>query len=100
MRLIPWSVSILAPLVVFGETKFTFHGKGWMDYGRIMNAEDTIVNTLNPEITLNYNGNALQSVGGQITVLADLSDHLEAGLGYGAAKGSHSLGNGPSEYLT
>lgn len=71
-----------------------------MDYGRIMNAEDTIVNTLSPDNILNYNGNGMQSVGAQVTMFADLSEHLEGAFGFGAYKASHALGSGQYSFMT
>jgi len=71
-----------------------------MDYGRIMNAEDTITNALSPDNTLNYNGNGLQSLGAQVTVKADLSHNLEAAFGFGAYKASHALGSGQQSFMT
>jgi hypothetical protein len=99
---IPWSFAVLAPLAIaFGaETKYEIHGQAWMDYGRIISAEDTITNTLSPDNTLNYNGNGMQSLGAQFTVNADLSDNLEAAFGFGAYKASHALGSGQYSYMT
>jgi hypothetical protein len=85
--------------MAWGETNFRIHGQAWMDYGRIMHAEDTIVNTLSSNI-LNYNKNGLQSVGAQFTVIADLTENLEGGFGFGAYKASHAMGNGQFQYLT
>ncbi len=82
------------------EVKYQMHGKGWLDYGRIMHAEDTIVNALSPDDILNYDGNTLQSIGAQVTVVADLSEHLEGGFGFGYYKASHALGSGQFQYLT
>jgi hypothetical protein len=84
-----------------GETAFKVHGKAWMDYGRVMHAEDTIVNTLTlSQNILNYNDNNLQSLGAQFTVTADLSDHLEGGFGFGAYRATHAMASGQYQFLT
>lgn len=94
------TATLFLPLAfAWGETTFKVQGKAWMDYGRIMHAEDTIVNTLSKNI-LNYNKNGQQSIGAQFTVIADLTDHLEGGFGFGAYKASHAMGSGQYQYLT
>lgn len=94
------TAAVFIPLaLVQGETNFRVQGRAWMDYGRIMNAEDTIVNTLTKNI-LNYNDNGLQTVGAQFTVIADLTEHLEGGFGFGAYKASHAMGSGQYQYQT
>jgi hypothetical protein len=93
------TATLFLPLALArGETAFKVHGKAWLDYGRIMHAEDTIVNTLSQNI-LNYNKNSLQSLGAQFTVTADLSDHLEGGFGFGAYRATHAMSNGQAQYL-
>jgi len=93
------TAALFLPVVfAHGETAFQVHGKAWMDYGRIMHAEDTIVNTLSPNI-LNYNKNNLQSLGAQFTIVADLSENLEAGIGFGAYRATHAMASGQTQYL-
>lgn len=90
---------LLAAGLSAAETEFHVHGKAWMDYGRIVNAEDTLVNALSPDDILNYNGNSLFSPGAQFTVIADLGDNLEAGMGFGNYRASHAIGSGQFSYL-
>jgi hypothetical protein len=85
--------------IASGEPAYRIHGQAWMDYGRLMHVEDTITNTVNPDGIFDYNHNSLQSVGAQFTVIADLTDHLEGGFGFGAYKASHALGNGQFSFL-
>lgn len=90
-------VAVLLPIsIAHGETVFRVHGKAWLDYGRIMHAEDTLALK---ERVVDYSGNPVQSLGAQFTVVADLSDHLEGGFGFGAYKATHAYGSGPSRWL-
>jgi hypothetical protein len=70
-----------------------------MDFGRIMHAEDTLTNTLSPDFHLNYEGNGLQSLGAQVSVVADFSENLQGGFGFGSYKASHAMGAGQSSFL-
>ena len=82
------------------ETAFQMHGKAWMDYGRLVHVEDTIVNRMSQDNILNYNGNAVSTVGAQFTVIADLTENLEGGFGFGAYKASHAMANGQYPWFT
>lgn len=95
-RFLGMAAALLPMSFAWGETAFRVQGKAWFDFGRIMHAEDTL--SLAGQV-VDYNGNPLQSVGAQFTVLADLSGHLEGGFGFGAYKASHAFGNGPSSLL-
>lgn len=93
------TAAILLPVsLAWSQMKYQVHGEAWMDFGRIMHAEDTLANTLSQK-ALDYNGNPLHSIGAQITLTADLTEHLEGGFGFGAYKASHALGSGQSELL-
>jgi len=94
------SLAVLLPLTAaHAGTAFQVHGKAWMDYGRIVNAEDTLGNAMSPDDILNYNGNGLVSPGAQFTVTADLSEHLEAGFGFGDYRATHAIGSGQYSFL-
>jgi hypothetical protein len=91
------SVATLLPMsFARGETPFRVHGNAWFDFGRIMHAEDTLA--LKGRV-VDYSGNPLQSIGAQFTVLADLSEHLEGGFGFGTYRATHALGSGQSQLL-
>jgi hypothetical protein len=65
------------------ESPVTFGGVGWVQYGQIGHATDTLPN--------NYNGNPMQSSGAQISVQAVINANLQGAVGMGVYEG-HPLG--------
>jgi hypothetical protein len=63
------------PAGAFDSKEITFKGLGWAQYGLVANSSDT-VNT-------NYNGNALQSSGAQISLFAQITGNLSGAAGLG-----------------
>lgn len=80
-------------------TNYQFHPKAWVDFGRIVNAEDTLTNQPSQFPILDYNGRSLESHGAQFTVTADLSDQMEGGFGFGAYKATHAIGSRQTNYM-
>jgi hypothetical protein len=74
------------------------HGKAWTEVGGIANSTDTLIRSVNPAIDLNCN--RLQGMGGQFTVLAQLSEQFEAAVGFGGYQVYHTLGGYGSEINT
>jgi hypothetical protein len=99
--MILWTAALALPFAAAQgqNVKYEIHGQGWLDYGRVVHVTDTVVNASVPDNILNYNGNGIQSVGAQVTVLADLSENLEAAMGFGAYKATHALGSGANSFL-
>ncbi|MDB5104541.1 MAG: hypothetical protein JWP91_2230 [Fibrobacteres bacterium] len=64
-----------------------------------MQASDTLINGAAPDNVLDLNGNVIQSVGAQVTVDADLGEHLQGVFGFGVQKVNHALGKGSSALL-
>ena len=98
---IPWSIFLTSAFAIAhgAEPSIRIHGQAWMDYGRIVNAADTVVNVLNPDNILNYNGNSMQGLGAQFTAVADLSENLESAFGFGVIKASHAEGSGQYKFM-
>ncbi len=69
------------------SVKISIHGRGWMQFGRIEKSSDTS--------RFNYNGNLFQSVAGQITAFANISENWDGALGIGA-KQNHLAQSEPS----
>lgn len=80
---------LTASLAAGQPVKYQLHGQAWTQAGRLMRASDTLsgfsVNKLG--------GTSMQSLGGQITVDAELGDHWDAGFGLGVYQLSTSLGS-------
>ncbi len=84
----------------WSATDQAIHGGAWVDYGRIMKAADTLIaGEGGLPTTLDLEGNALVSIGGQFTWTGRFDDHWEAALGFGAAKATHAMGKGQKSYL-
>jgi hypothetical protein len=62
------------------EMNVTYKGSGWIQFGRVVHSSDTVTN----QPDNNFNGNWIQSTGGQITALAKLGDSWEGSVGVGA----------------
>jgi hypothetical protein len=67
------------------ELNITYKGSGWIQFGRVQHSSDTVTN----QPDNNFNGNWIQSTGGQITALAKLEDSWEGSVGVGAIQ-THS----------
>lgn len=67
------------------EKDITFSGVGWVQYGIVQKTTDTAI--------VNYNGSPTQSSGAQLSLLARISDRLEAAAGLGALE-SHAMQGG------
>lgn len=76
------------------------NGKAWTEFGRIMGATDSLLPGEAPTPILNLNGNGIVSLGAQFTLNADLTNNLEAALGFGSHKVNHALGRGQTSYLS
>ncbi|MEO7955935.1 MAG: hypothetical protein ABIW76_04525 [Fibrobacteria bacterium] len=83
-----------------GDPKFKVHGGAWTDYGRIGKASDSLLPGGDPSTRLNLNGNTLMSVGAQVTLVADLTEHFEGAFGFGAHRVNHAMGRGQKSFLT
>jgi hypothetical protein len=70
--------------------KLSLHGQGWMDFGRVMDAPDSL--PVGGTNTINLKGNWLQSPGAQFTAVAELGENLDATIGFGAYKATHAMG--------
>jgi hypothetical protein len=57
-----------------------YHGSGWIQFGEIEHSSDTVSN----QPDNNFNGNWIQSTGGQITAVVKMGDNWEGGVGLGA----------------
>ncbi|HKP96206.1 MAG TPA: hypothetical protein VJ385_10650 [Fibrobacteria bacterium] len=80
------AVAISASLVIQAqEMTVTYKGSGWIQFGRIEHSSDTVSN----QPDNNFNGNWIQSTGGQITAIAKIGDSWEGGVGVGAIQ-THS----------
>jgi hypothetical protein len=86
------ALSAFCRLDASGSPAFQLHGQGWAESGQIVHATDTLV--------INLNGNRLQSMGAQFTAQVELSERLEAGIGFGTQQVFHSLGNQETERNT
>lgn len=62
---------------------FGFSGVGWVQYGQVAKSTDTLPN--------DYNGNAMQNSGAQISINAEISERLNGAVGMGVYEG-HPLG--------
>jgi hypothetical protein len=95
------AASLLVPALVAGQEKtaFAVHGQAWFEGGRIMSAEDSIINGEAPDNILNLQGNLLQGMGAQITLEADLAENLEGAFGFGVHKVGHAFGKNANNLL-
>jgi len=76
------------------ELSVTYKGSGWIQFGRIQHSSDSVSN----QPDNNFNGNWIQSTGGQITALAKIGENWEGGVGVGAiqthsARGAYFVSN-------
>lgn len=79
-------------------TEYRLHPSAWVDFGRIMHAEDTLTNQPSQNPILDYSGRTLESHGAQFTLTADLSERMEGGFGFGAYKATHAIGSQQSNF--
>lgn len=95
------AVALFATGLVSGQDKpkYTVHGQAWFEGGRIMSAEDTIINGTAPSNILNLQGNLLQGMGAQLTLEADLADNLTGAFGFGVHKVGHAFGKNANNLL-
>jgi hypothetical protein len=90
MRSLVLLAGILAAASVSRAEPVTFqvHGQAWTEAGRIMQASDT----LSGVDVIKVGGTTMQSIGGQLTVDAQLGEHWDASFGMGVYQLSTSLG--------
>jgi hypothetical protein len=75
-------IAAVAATAARAQTALSFHGVGWVQYGRVEKSTDTLAN--------DYNGNPVQNSGAQITVNAAINDHFGGEVGMGVYEG-HAL---------
>ncbi len=76
------------------KIKIQVHGQGWFDQGRIMTTSDSVLRDGNTEgNSVNISNTWLSSFGAQVVATADIADNLEAVIGIGAYRVTHSVGS-------
>ena len=80
----------VASLVGAETVPFRVHGQAWDYVGRIMQSSDTLLGDGATPIELSHN--SMQSLGGQITLEADLGEHWKGAFGIGAYQAANALG--------
>ena len=65
-----------------------YKGSGWIQFGRIEHSTDTVSN----QPDNNFNGNWVQSTGGQITAVVKIGGNWEGGVGLGAIQTHNARG--------
>src|SRR4051794_12277164 len=70
------------------DVKVTFKGSGWIQFGRVEHSADTV----NNQPDNNFNGNWIQSTGGQLTAIVNIGAHWDGAVGLGAIQTHNARG--------
>ena len=83
------ATGVIVSLAAGEPVKYQLHGQAWTQAGRIMRSSDT---TYGSDV-IKISGTSVQSLGGQLTVDAELGEHWNGSFGMGVYQLSTALGS-------
>jgi hypothetical protein len=90
MKIFPLVCVFAASVLASDPVSYKVHGQSWAQMGRLVHSSDSILADDKP---YDVSGNSMQSLGGQLTIDAELGEHWKGSFGMGVFQISQSLGS-------